>query len=230
MPALRWESMAHTRSSQTVVFDRFALVAVPPRPPLFAATVTINDNQPVIAESVPFTIAGTADAPAGTDVAVTIETSVLHTSVLEGGKWSLTIDHLPLKTGTYNIITATIGSDSTTQLLRLQLPTPDNLQRQIPIDVEPVYGRPEVRNDDAALAMTETAGELPRRRTSSMKTRAAGSIRTHPRTSSMATFPSTSKTACPLRTGSRIGTTSSSSSPASPTRWPNRARCRRPPA
>jgi hypothetical protein len=123
-------------------------------PTAMAATVTINDNQPVVAESVPFTIAGTTDAPAGADVAVTIETLVLHTSVLQGGKWSLTIDHLPLKTGTYNI-TATIGSDSTTQLLRLQLPTQDNLQRQIPIDVEPVYGRAEVRNDDAALAMTD---------------------------------------------------------------------------
>ncbi len=122
--------------------------------PLYAASVTINDNQPIVAEAVPFTIAGTTDAPAGTDVALTIETSVLHTSVIEGGRWSLTIDHLPLKTGTYNV-TATIGSESTTQLLRLQLPTASNLQRQVPLDVEPVYGRPEVRNDDAAMAMTD---------------------------------------------------------------------------
>src|SRR5262249_51837362 len=103
-------------------------------PAVLAGAVTINDNQPVVAETLPFTTAGTTDAPPGTDVAITIETSVLHTQVLEGGKWSLTIDHLPLPTGTYSI-TATIGNDSTTQLLRLQLTTPNNLQRQIPIDV-----------------------------------------------------------------------------------------------
>jgi hypothetical protein len=134
------------KSGAAIILFAFAL-------PAFATTITVNNNQIILAESFPFVISGTTDAPAGTSVAVVVENAGSRdTTVLAGGTWSVSIDFLPLGTGTYEV-TAIIGDARAHQLLRLQLP--GTLQRQIPVEYEPIYGTPDLRNDAAALAMTD---------------------------------------------------------------------------
>ncbi len=115
-----------------------------------ATTITINDDQPVYAEGVPFMLTGTS-LP-GAVIAISIEKSGNgQTTADAAGHWTL-IWTPPVKTGTWTI-TATSGGVTATQLLRVQLP--GNVQRQ-PI-VEPVlrYGTPEIPHPEAYSEMTD---------------------------------------------------------------------------
>ena len=115
-----------------------------------ANTITINDDQPVYAEGVPFMLSGTS-AP-GAVIAVAIEKSGNgQTTADTTGHWTLMWTP-PVKTGTWTI-TASSGGVTATQLLRVQLP--GNVQRQ-PI-VEPVlrYGTPEIPHPEAYQEMTD---------------------------------------------------------------------------
>ena len=115
-----------------------------------ASTITINDDQPVYAEGVPFMLTGTS-AP-GAVIAIAIEKSGNgQTTADTTGHWTL-IWTPPVKTGTWTI-TATSGGVTATQLLRVQLP--GNVQRQ-PI-IEPVlrYGTPEIPHPEAYQEMTD---------------------------------------------------------------------------
>jgi len=115
-----------------------------------ADTITINDDQPVYAQGVPFPLSGTS-AP-GAVIAIAIESSGNgQTTADTTGHWVLMWTP-PVKTGTWTI-TASSGGVTATQLLRVQLP--GNLQRQ-PI-IEPVlhYGTPEIPHPEAYQEMTD---------------------------------------------------------------------------
>ena len=119
--------------------------------PLFAS-ITINNNQPLFTDAIPFVISGTTDATPGASVAVSIESKgSAATTVLPGGTWQLTWS-APLPTGTYTV-TASIGSDTATQILRVQLP--GNVQRQFPYEPPPVYGTLDVLHPENFLEMTD---------------------------------------------------------------------------
>ncbi len=78
--------------------------------PLFA-TVTINNDQPLFTDTIPFLISGTTDAQAGSTVKISVENKGDgQTQVQPGGTWQLMWTG-PLPTGTYSI-TATIVSAS----------------------------------------------------------------------------------------------------------------------
>jgi hypothetical protein len=118
----------------------------------FAQTsiITINDDQPIYAEGVPFTLGGTS-AP-GAVIAITIEKSGNgQTTADPTGRWTL-IWTAPVKTGTWTI-TATSGGVTATQLLRVQLP--GNLQRQTTIEPVLRYGTPEISHPEAYQEMTD---------------------------------------------------------------------------
>ena len=120
-----------------------------PRDPA-TAPITINDDQPVYAEGVPFLLTGTS-LP-GAIVTIVIEKSGNgQTTADASGHWTL-IWTPPVKTGTWTI-TATSGGVTATQLLRVQIQ--GNVQRQ-PI-IEPVvrYGTPEIPHPEAWQEMTD---------------------------------------------------------------------------
>ena len=112
--------------------------------------ITINDDQPLYAEGVPFMLGGTS-LP-GAVIAITIEQSGNgQTTADQTGHWTL-IWTAPVKTGTWTI-TATSGGVTATQLLRVQLP--GNLQRQSSIEPVLRYGTPELPNPDTYQEMTD---------------------------------------------------------------------------
>ena len=116
-----------------------------------SASITINDNQPMYAEGVPFTLTGTA-LP-GAVVTVSIEKSGNGQTTADAvGHWTL-LWTAPVKTGTWTI-TATSGGATATQLLRVQIQ--GNVQRQ-PM-IEPVitrYGTLEIPNRESYQEMTD---------------------------------------------------------------------------
>src|SRR5512140_1985213 len=117
-----------------------------------AAELHINGDQPVFADSVPFTISGTSDVPGGMPLTLAIDDHPYTTTVDTDGTWSLTVADL-LKTGTY-ILTATAGSATTTQFLRVQLR--DNVLRQSPFMAETQYALPApVEDPNAFQEMTD---------------------------------------------------------------------------
>jgi hypothetical protein len=119
-------------------------------PPLFA-TITINNDQPIFTDTVPFTVSGTTDAPVNTPVAVAIDTNPpILTTVAPGGTWYVTVPSLP--TGTYTIA-VTIANEHAEQILRVQLP--GNVQRQFPVEPPRIYGTPDVAHPESALEMTD---------------------------------------------------------------------------
>ncbi|MCU1348093.1 MAG: hypothetical protein JWO56_1123, partial [Acidobacteria bacterium] len=127
-------------------------------PATLTAAVTINGDQPLFTNAIPFTIAGTSDAPSGTVVTVSVEPRVgrVETQVIAGA-WS--IDWAtPLPTGTYTI-DAVIGADAARQILRVQLPA--NVQRQWPVEPRVVYGTPEVELPVSFLEMTDRWRIMP---------------------------------------------------------------------
>jgi len=119
----------------------------------FAQTqpITINDDQPLYAEGVPFILAGTS-LP-GAVISISIEKSGNgQTTADDTGHWNL-IWTAPVKTGTW-IITATSGGVTATQLLRVQIQ--GNVQRQPMIEPPPLrYGTPELPNPDTYQEMTD---------------------------------------------------------------------------
>jgi hypothetical protein len=122
-------------------------------PAALATTVTINDGRPIVVEAVPFVISGTTDAAPGTALNVTIEGGPANAATVQpDGSWSVNIESLPAGTWTFEVV-VTLGEVRATQFLRFQ--PPGNLQRQFPVDEELVYGTPDLRNDTAAMAMTD---------------------------------------------------------------------------
>lgn len=118
--------------------------------PAFAQDITINDDNAVYAEGVPFTIAGTA-AP-GSMVTVTIENvGKGQTTANEAGLWEL-VWTAPMKTGTYDL-TVTDGRTTATQILRVQ--TDSNVARQPGFEVTPRYGTLPAPNPDAVQEMVD---------------------------------------------------------------------------
>src|SRR5437763_11182206 len=118
-----------------------------------AQTLSINEGRPLFADTIPFTITGTA--PPNSEVIVTLSSGGHAPSPIQSnatGTWSLTWT-TPLKTGTYDI-TATSAGTSITQILRVQLA--GNLQRQSGIEAPPPrYAPIEPPNPDAAMEMTD---------------------------------------------------------------------------
>ena len=117
----------------------------------FAQTpLTINDDNAVYAEGVPFAISGTA-MPASV-ITVTIENvGKGQTTANEAGRWEL-VWTAPMKTGTYDL-TVTDGRTTATQLLRVQ--TDSNVARQPGFDVTPRYGALPEPNAEAVQEMVD---------------------------------------------------------------------------
>src|SRR5205085_8926554 len=89
-------------------------------------------------DQIPFVIYGTGTP--GASVTITVESKGSATGVVApDGTWAVRWT-TPLPTATYTI-TTTIGSETTTGLLRVQLP--GTLQRQFPFEPRRVYGIPE---------------------------------------------------------------------------------------
>jgi len=117
-----------------------------------AATITINNNNPIFVTQTPFEIRGTTDAPAGTPVTVTIGSAHADSAVGPGGEWRVMMTE-PHVTGTYDVDVA-IGGTHAAQLLRIQ--TGDKVQRQSPFgEPEPRYGTVESLTTDATQTMTD---------------------------------------------------------------------------
>jgi hypothetical protein len=115
------------------------------------SAITINDDQPLYAEGVPFMLTGTS-LP-GAVITIAVEKSGNgQTTADDAGRWTL-MWTTPVKTGTWTI-TATSGGVTATQLLRIQIQ--GYLQRQ-PMIVEPVgrYGTPEIPHPEAYQEMTD---------------------------------------------------------------------------
>ena len=120
---------------------------------LVALLLAIALETPIFTDQIPFTISGTSNLPPGTPVTVAVESKDSATgSVGAGGAWQVTWT-APLPTGTYTI-TTTIGGESTTGLLRVQLP--GILQRQFPFETRRlIYGIPEQPHPENYLEMTD---------------------------------------------------------------------------
>jgi flagellar basal body rod protein FlgC len=118
--------------------------------PRFAQTLTINDDNAVYAQGVPFTISGTA-AP-NTQITVTIDNvGKGQTTANAAGRWEL-VWTAPMKTGTYDL-TVSDGTSTATQILRVQ--AGDNVARQPGFDVTPRYGAVEMPNAEAVQEMVD---------------------------------------------------------------------------
>jgi hypothetical protein len=116
------------------------------------ATLSINDGRPLFVDAIPFTITGTASP--NSDVLLVLSGALAPPPARAdtNGIWSLTWT-APLKTGTYDL-TATSGSETVTQILRVQLQ--GRLQRESGIEPPPPrYGAIAVPNPDAAQVMTD---------------------------------------------------------------------------
>ncbi len=115
-----------------------------------AQTLTINDDNAVYAQGVPFTISGTA-AP-NAQVTISVENvGKGQTTANASGEWSL-VWTAPMKTGTYDL-TVTDGTSSATQILRVQ--SGDNVARQPGFDVTPRYGALPAPNPEAVQEMVD---------------------------------------------------------------------------
>jgi hypothetical protein len=121
------------------------------------AAVSINGGQPLFTTVIPFMIAGTTDAPAGSLVMVTIGPGAGVEGHAIGGAWSV-VWSTPLPTGTYTL-NAIIGTESARQIVRVQLPA--NVQRQWPVEPPVVYGVPEVEHPESFLEMTDRWRIMP---------------------------------------------------------------------
>ncbi len=109
--------------------------------------IHINADNPIFTDTVPFTIAGTSDAPAGTKIVLTVENNApVEVAVDAAGAWSYQWT-TPLATGTYTI-TASANGVTATQDLRVQLQLPTNLQRQTTIEAPKIYGTPELPSEN----------------------------------------------------------------------------------
>jgi hypothetical protein len=105
--------------------------------------LALNDNQPLFTRTPALTVTGTTDAPAGSEVAVTIG-SATHKMVVEEGSWSLVWPE-PLAAGSYTVsakVTDAFGRSATAeQPLVVQLPGP--LPRGPLLPVTQDYSTPE---------------------------------------------------------------------------------------
>ena len=115
-----------------------------------AQTLTINDDNAVYAEGVPFVISGSA-AP-GAMITLTVENiGKGQTTANAAGRWEL-VWTAPMKTGTYDL-TVTDGTSTATQILRVQ--AGDNVARQPGFDVTPRYGTLPMPNAEAVQEMVD---------------------------------------------------------------------------
>ena len=115
-----------------------------------AQPLTINDDNAVYAEGVPFTISGTA-AP-GAQITLTVEgVGKGQTTADAAGRWAL-VWTAPMKTGTYDL-TVSDGTGTATQILRVQ--AGDNVARQPGFDVTPRYGTTPMPNAEAVQEMVD---------------------------------------------------------------------------
>lgn len=115
-----------------------------------APALTINDDNAVYAEGVPFAISGMA-APGAT---ITLEIANVgkgQTTADTTGRWEL-IWTAPMKTGTYDLV-VTDGTSTATQILRVQ--EGDNVARQPGFDVTPRYGKLPEPNPEAVQEMVD---------------------------------------------------------------------------
>ncbi|MEO8033883.1 MAG: hypothetical protein ABI837_05580 [Acidobacteriota bacterium] len=128
-----------------------ALCATLVAAPAFAAPLTINNQTPIFSETSPVMIIGTAEP--NVQVHVRVEGSGEgETTSDKTGAWSL-LWSAPLRTGTYNV-TATAGSETAAQLLRIQVP--GLVQRQSSIELPPPrYGNPEIPHPESYQEMTD---------------------------------------------------------------------------
>jgi hypothetical protein len=90
-------------------------------------------------DTLPFTLTGTSNAPAGTRVQIAIGNAKGETFVTAGGTWSL-LWTAPLKTGTYDVA-IDVGGVLETRILRVQLR--GNVARQSGIEQQPRYADPD---------------------------------------------------------------------------------------
>lgn len=119
--------------------------------PLLAQTVTLNEDQPLYAPGVPFTVRGLA--PPNVVVTVSIEgVGKGQTTADPEGQWEL-LWTAPMKTGTYDITASAEGGGSVTQILRVQ--EPGLVVRQPGIERTFRYGDPILPNPDAVQEMTD---------------------------------------------------------------------------
>jgi hypothetical protein len=104
----------------------------------------LNDDQPLLTRTPELTVSGTTDAPAGSEVTVTIGEASRKTVVEEGGTWRLAWPE-PFAAGSYTVsvkVTDSAGSSATTeQPLVVQLP--GRLPRGPLLPVTPDYSVPE---------------------------------------------------------------------------------------
>ncbi|HEX2836394.1 MAG TPA: hypothetical protein VHW00_25540 [Thermoanaerobaculia bacterium] len=98
-----------------------------------------NAQAVVYTESIPFTISGSSDAPAGTPVRVFVESAKAETQLRPDHTWSV-FWTAPLRTGSYDL-RVEIGEKSETQILRVQLR--ENLVRQPGFETLPIFAKPD---------------------------------------------------------------------------------------
>jgi hypothetical protein len=112
--------------------------------------LTINDDNAVYSEGVPFTITGTATP--GAQITVSVENvGKGQTTASAAGRWEL-VWTAPMKTGTYDL-TVSDGASTATQILRVQ--AGDNVARQPGFDVTPRYGTIPMPNAEAVQEMVD---------------------------------------------------------------------------
>jgi hypothetical protein len=116
-----------------------------------AAEVHINGDQPLYVDRVPFTVTGTTDQPPGTAVTALLGGRSAAGAVDLDKAWSVAFDG-PLATGTYEL-RVTIGEATAVQLVRAQIP--ENLWRQSPFAIEPVYSTVAPPAPDTVQEMTD---------------------------------------------------------------------------
>lgn len=106
--------------------------------------VILNDDQPLLTRTPELTVSGTTDAPAGSEVTVTIGEASGKTQVEQGGMWRLVWPE-PLAAGSYTVsvrVTDSAGrSAAAEQPLVVQLP--GRLPRGPLLPVTPDYSVPE---------------------------------------------------------------------------------------
>lgn len=98
-----------------------------------------NAQAVVYTESIPFTISGSSDAPAGTPVRLFVENAKAETQLRADHTWSL-FWTAPLRTGSYDL-RIEIGEQTETRILRVQLR--GNLVRQPGFETLPLFAMPD---------------------------------------------------------------------------------------
>ncbi len=116
-----------------------------------AAEVHVNGDQPLFVDRLPFTVTGTTDETPGTTVAVELGGKSLSGVVGGDQAWAVAFDG-PLATGTYEL-RVTIGGATASQMVRVQLQ--ENVSRQSPFALEPVYATVAPPGPDAAQEMAD---------------------------------------------------------------------------